>query len=699
MNETGFVADLLIHHLALSTGLIIAVSLALALSRYDSAAARHASWALVLVMLLAMPLLLAWPDSDWEVRSSTPTTERMVATPPGESTAKVAARTDSGSIPTPATRPTATQAGSLGRWLAAAWLLGALLQLTLLLRALRYNRDLRRRSAWAPNDLVQKANTLARRMGMSRTVTVRLSSEVGSPQTVGTLAPMIVLPTAWQTQASSSMVSHALTHELAHIKRGDHWWVWLQFGARVAFSFNPGIWYVISQMNTEREAACDDWALSLGASPQRYASSLLSVAASLLPGRPPELAIPCLRSKNHLRRRISHMLDVKKSHSTLRAGRLTAAAAAIVFAGAALAAPQWVNLGISAREAVGAAVSLNVSRDRTPRADDGLLFTAWAGDLAATRQLLAGGADPEQVNGRRDPRTPLVAAARRGHWDVMFALLDAGARVDFHHHKDESALIAASGRAPAAVITELLARGADAGQQMNGDGTPLIAAARHGQAANVELLLAAGADPNTWSNGDESALFHAAVGGHVEIVELLLDAGVDPSVTFDGDGTPLMLAIRHGHDDVANLLLKAGASVNEAVSGDGTALIDAARRNDVATASALLAAGADVNQAVRGDGNALINAARGGHLELAALLMDAGAGVNAHVEGDDTPLINAVWSNNAALVGLLLERGADPLLEGDYDRELRTQRTPLNQAAPGSQIAMLLTDAAGGNRR
>ncbi len=692
------ITELIVSHLLLSAGLALAVSMALAFWRYESAAARHACWALLLLVLLSMPLLLIWPDRAADELPWPTATEQESTAPSLEWTATTAAKpADVALTPTAASK--APDTDSLDRWLAAAWLLGALLQIVLLTRALRYNRILRRRAGWATEELHRQANELAKRMGMNRDVSVRLSSEVGSPQTVGTLAPMIVLPTSWQTQATSSMVSHALAHELAHIKRGDHWWVWLQFGARIAFSLNPTIWYVISQMNSEREAACDDWALSLGTSPKRYASSLLSVAAALLPGRPPELAIPCLRSKNHLRRRISHMLDVKKNHSTLRVGRLTAAAAAIVFAGAALAAPHWVHLGITARETVSSVININMSRDRSPREADGLLFAAWEGDLAATRSLLADGANPNEVNRRRDPRTPLVAAARRGNWDVMFALLDAGASVDFHHDKDESALIAASARAPANVIAALLDRGAHAGRTVSGDGTPLIAAARHGQPENVALLLAAGADPNTWSNGDESALFHAVVGGHLTIVEMLLDAGVDPSVTYDGDGTPLMLAIRHGHDDVANLLLKAGASVNDAVSGDGTALIDAARRNDVTTAMALLAAGADVNQAVRGDGNALINAARGGHLELAALLLDAGAGVNAHVKGDDTPLINAVWSNNAELVALLLERGADPLLEGDYDSELKTLRTPLNQAHPQSRIATLLTEASNSDLR
>ncbi|MEM9530499.1 MAG: ankyrin repeat domain-containing protein, partial [Pseudomonadota bacterium] len=541
----------------------------------------------------------------------------------------------------------------------------------------------------------QQADALARTAGLRRPVPVLWSDAAVAPQTVGTRKPVVLLPARWQGKPDPSTLEHALAHELAHVRRGDHRWVWLQFAARILLGFNPAIWIIIDQMNRERENACDDWALALGATPKACASSLLSVAASLTPGCPPELAIPCLRSKNHLRRRISHMLNQEKNHSTRPFGKLTLVAALVAGAGAAVAAPQWIGT-IQQLPSINTAGLFSPKRgdeSRIPQPEDGLLYAAWTGDLGLAQSLLDAGDDPDAVNRARDPRTALLAAARRQHWDVLSLLIDSGADVNNRARGDESVLMAVSQHDRPDVVEMLLSRGAKPDTRIRGDGTPLIAAARGGNTEGVRLLLQAGADPDVWVDGDESPLFHAVVGGHGEIVNLLLEAGVDPSVAYAGDGTPLMLAIRHGHDDIARNLMAAGAKVDTRVSGDGTALIDAARRNSLVTAEALLAAGADVNNAVRGDGNALINAARRGYMEMSELLLSNGAEVNAHVKGDDTPLINAVWSNNPELVQLLLDYGADPNLEGDYDRRLDVIRTPLNQARANSEIADLLADA------
>ncbi len=703
MSDAPFLSQvitLISGHLLFAAGLVLVLQTALRLRKHDSAAARHCAWAMVLCTLIALPgltLLPASTPSPREIESA------QVPTAPLSGGVQPATSSQSDNLlrsASPGLKGHGIPTQLIPVSPAYGWLLGvcltlSLLQLALLIQAMLYVKRIRRSGQFVAPALSSRARRIALDLGVERELAVRWSHAISSPQTVGTLQPIILLPGQWQFNGDPTVIDHALAHEIAHIKRGDHFWVWLQFVGRILFPFNPALWYVLAQMNREREAACDDWAMSLGTSPKAYASSLVTVAASLLPGHPPELAIPCLRSKTHLRRRIFHMLNQKKSHSTAINRQLVALVLLCAFTGAAMAAPYMAGIASSAKGAIGANV-FEARNDRKPQPEDGLLYAAWQGDYDDALRLLKDGADPDSVNRQRDPRTALLAAARRQHWDLMTLLINHGADVNNRARGDESVLMAVVSRSSPeaqAMTQELLARGAKSQQRISGDGTSLIAAARAGNTVAVEMLLASGADPDTWVERDESAMFHAVVRGHHEIVKLLLDAGADPSVRYAGDGTPLMLAIRHGHDDIAQTLIEARVPVNDTVRGDGSALIDAARRNNTPTVQALLDAGADVELAVRGDGNALINAARRGHLETARLLINHGANVNAHVKDDDTPLINAVWGENLPVIELLLSEGADPNLEGDFDRKLNTRRTPLNQAEPDSQIADMLLAA------
>jgi uncharacterized protein len=73
--------------------------------------------------------------------------------------------------------------------------------------------------------------------------------------------------------------------------------------------------------------------------------------------------------------------------------------------------------------------------------------------------LLADGADPDRVDS--DERTPLIAAAFRGHADVVQRLLDAGADPDLARRSDRvSALHLAVQEGFRKVVDALIAAGA-----------------------------------------------------------------------------------------------------------------------------------------------------------------------------------------------------------------------------------------------
>ena len=100
--------------------------------------------------------------------------------------------------------------------------------------------------------------------------------------TWGVFRHAIILPSnamLWTERRQHAVVAH----ELAHVKRNDGM---MQFLAQVLCSiywFNPVVWYAACRMRIEREHACDDQVLRLGAKPEEYAPQLVDIARGLSP--------------------------------------------------------------------------------------------------------------------------------------------------------------------------------------------------------------------------------------------------------------------------------------------------------------------------------------------------------------------------------------------------------------------------------
>src|SRR5262249_54061649 len=70
-----------------------------------------------------------------------------------------------------------------------------------------------------------------------------------------------------------------LAHELAHLKRRDHWVGWLQLAAACLWWGYPLFWYIRGQLRREAEVACDAWVVAMLPEARRvYAEALLEVA-------------------------------------------------------------------------------------------------------------------------------------------------------------------------------------------------------------------------------------------------------------------------------------------------------------------------------------------------------------------------------------------------------------------------------------
>ena len=74
--------------------------------------------------------------------------------------------------------------------------------------------------------------------------------------------PLVLLPASILTATPPEMLDAIIAHELAHIRRGDHWVAWLELAAGVVWWWNPLFWFTRKRLRESAEMACD--ALAIG---------------------------------------------------------------------------------------------------------------------------------------------------------------------------------------------------------------------------------------------------------------------------------------------------------------------------------------------------------------------------------------------------------------------------------------------------
>lgn len=120
-----------------------------------------------------------------------------------------------------------------------------------------------------------------------------------------------------------------------------------------------------------------------------------------------------------------------------------------------------------------------------------------------------------------EPRSALVAAARKGYLDIGKLIIEAGGKVEFHASGDESPLMAAAAYGHVAFVNYLLGQNAKVDAIIDGNGTALINAVRGGHHEIAQILLEKGADPYKNVPGDEYAMYHARVSKDKKMIDLL----------------------------------------------------------------------------------------------------------------------------------------------------------------------------------
>lgn len=155
------------------------------------------------------------------------------------------------------------------------------------------------------------AQKMAVYLGITKKITLKLSTLVNTPQVIGIVKPVILLPFSCISNLTPLQIEAILLHELAHIKRNDYLINIITVLSSVFFFFNPFARHLIAHLRDERENACDDWVLQFCYPAKEYATALLQLEKNRTSYNYLQLAAGGTKKKQLLHR-IQRILNVSQ---------------------------------------------------------------------------------------------------------------------------------------------------------------------------------------------------------------------------------------------------------------------------------------------------------------------------------------------------------------------------------------------------
>lgn len=135
---------------------------------------------------------------------------------------------------------------------------------------------------------------------------IRLCDHISTPFILGVIRPRIYLPSTMSEQD----MGYVIAHEMAHLKRRDHWWKPLGFLLLTVHWFNPMLWVAYILFCRDIELACDEKVIrELGAeSKKSYSDALINCSVP----RRMIAACPLAFGEVGVKTRIKSVLNYKK---------------------------------------------------------------------------------------------------------------------------------------------------------------------------------------------------------------------------------------------------------------------------------------------------------------------------------------------------------------------------------------------------
>lgn len=250
----------------------------------------HALWLVVLLKLMAPPVL-GWPvdaalfgSITWDhspARAQHAAAERQslargeLADEREMSAGQATGDSISvGAVPRAGSKPWTAVFGLI-------WCAGGLAATARMAREVRRARRRVIGATTLPSWLQLGLEEASRALGMAAPPAV-LTGEPGAVYVQITGRPVLVVSADALEHVAPEQWPAILTHELAHLKRRDHWVAWLLLVAGVVWWWNPVYWWARRRIHLFSEMACDAWVVETHPDGRRqYAEAMVRVMAML----------------------------------------------------------------------------------------------------------------------------------------------------------------------------------------------------------------------------------------------------------------------------------------------------------------------------------------------------------------------------------------------------------------------------------
>lgn len=159
---------------------------------------------------------------------------------------------------------------------ANVWLGGAVvLALWVVLRTVQFRRRIAS-ATLAPQSVRRVVVEAANVLGLRNIPQTWMVQSRVSPMVWCVHKPRLILPTKLWSELDEAGRRAVIYHELAHLRRRDHWVAWVEAIVGLLYWWHPLVWWIRSRLHAEAEVCCDAWVTSLLPTERRaYAEALL----------------------------------------------------------------------------------------------------------------------------------------------------------------------------------------------------------------------------------------------------------------------------------------------------------------------------------------------------------------------------------------------------------------------------------------